>query len=263
MTQILRVSNICKKLGELQVLRNVSFEIFEGSTVGLIGPNGAGKTTLFNIINGFIKPDSGSIIFDGKDITKWKTWKISNAGIGRTFQMCKPLNSLTVFENCALPLAARQSSVSALDISKYTLANKDDQAWRGKVIDVLKDVGLFDKMHSYPTELSFGELKNLELGRALVTDPKLLLLDEPFSGLSVNEVENLSSLIRDLIEKRKDPPITIFIIDHRVRHLVKLVDFMIVLHNGEIIAKGSPVEICRNEKVIEVYLGEHKHESQN
>jgi len=232
----LEVVGITKKFGGLIALNNVSLKIPRGKIVGLIGPNGAGKTTLFNIITGYIKPDEGKILFEGRDITGKPPYEISKLGIARTFQVPKPFLDLTV-----------EDSVIAGAISRYGVKEA-----RKKATDILKYTGLIDLKNKYCSELNIVQSKKIELARALATEPKLLLLDELGAGLNPKELQELINLIKKI---NREKGTTIVVVEHIIRMVLGVSEYVYVLHYGRLIAEGRPDELIHNEKVIEAYLG--------
>jgi branched-chain amino acid transport system ATP-binding protein len=228
---MLKVRDITKKFGEIRALNGVSFDVNDGEVLGIIGPNGAGKTTLFSVISGFIKPDSGSIELNGRNIVGKKPNQLVKMGLVRTFQIIKVFKHMTVEENI---MAAN---------------------FNGKTSEILKSVGLWNKRNMLAKNLSQGELRRLSIGMALATDPKILLLDEPFSGLSPKEAEDLDRIIRELNECG----ITQIIIEHKLKELFNLAERVVVLNFGRVIFEGTPDEAVRNEEVIRAYLGCVKH----
>jgi branched-chain amino acid transport system ATP-binding protein len=240
---LLEVENVTKKFGGLTAVKNVSFCIDEGERVGLIGPNGAGKTTLFNVVSGFLKPTSGKIIFKGEDITKLPPHKIVNKGIARTFQIMRPFRHLPVIANVMVPLKSPRGNRKIEWL----------KTMERKAADMLEDVGLSELMLEPAENLGYGDLKRLEVARALATEPDLIMLDEPFGGLNPIETEFLTkSLIRMHLD---EPSRAILIVEHKLHALMKIVDRVIVMHQGEKIAEGKPEEVVKNKKVIEVYTG--------
>ncbi len=237
---ILEVKNLTKKFGGLTAVNDFSFEIKRGEFTGLIGPNGAGKTTVFNLISGFENPSSGRIRFDGIDITGWKPYKIVNKGIARTFQLVRSFKFLSLLDNITVPcLSKRGKKVSKkIGIDEYASS-------------ILGSVGLIDKARIPPVILPHGDLRKLQIGKALGTNPELLLLDEPFSGLSHEEQQVLT----DLINKLHEDGVTIFITGHVLRELMTLVPRVIAMHQGKFIADGPPREVANNKIVLEAYLG--------
>ncbi len=237
---ILEVKNLTRKFGGLTAVNNVSFEIHRGELVGLIGPNGAGKTTLFNLITGFENPNMGSIVFDGVNITTLKPFQIVNLGIARTFQLVRSFRYLTLLDNIAV------SCLSSRGKAAFEKIGIDEAA-----SIILTSVGLVDKARIPPIILPHGDLRKLGIGKALGTNPELLLLDEPFSGLSYEESVGLTKLIRRLNEEG----LTIFMTGHVLRELMALVPRVIAMHQGRLIAEGPPEEVTKNKIVLEAYLG--------
>ncbi len=221
---MLRVRGLTKKFGNITALNNVDLSI-KKECLGIIGPNGAGKTTLFNIISGFLKPDRGKVTFNGVDITGKRPSKIVKMGIVRTFQIIKIFKNLTVLENLSL------------------ICENE--------MEILKDFGLWSKRDLVASKLSQGEMRKLSIALAIATKPKVLMLDEPFSGLSPRECMELHGIIEDF----KDG-ISIAIIEHKLKELFNLVDRVVVLNHGEILCEGEPDQIVRDSRVIRAYIGE-------
>jgi len=238
---LLEVKNLTKSFGGLIAVNNVSFSVDEGEILGIIGPNGAGKTTLFNLITGYLKPDSGKIIFKGEDITGLPPNAIANKGLVRTFQIVRPFRHLPTIANI---LVALNSPRGRKRIEWIKTPER-------KAMDMLEDVGLSDLMLEPAENLSHGDLKRLEIARAMALEPDLLLLDEPFGGLNPIETEYMVKTIQRLHLDGH----TLVIVEHKLQALMKLVKRVLVMHYGEIIAEGKPEEIAQNKKVIEVYLG--------
>jgi len=238
---LLKVENLTKRFGGLIAVNNVSFNVDEGEILGIIGPNGAGKTTLFNLITGYIKPDSGKVIFKGEEITGQPPNKIANKGLVRTFQIVRPFRHLPTIANV---LVAINSPRGRKRIEWVKTPER-------KAMEMLEDVGLSDMMLEPAENLSHGDLKRLEMARAMALEPELLLLDEPFGGLNPVETEYMIKTIQRLHLDGH----TMVIVEHKLHALMKLVKRVIVMHYGEIIAEGTPEEIAENKKVIEVYLG--------
>jgi branched-chain amino acid transport system ATP-binding protein len=237
---ILEVRNLTKRFGGLTAVNDVSFEIERGSLVGLIGPNGAGKSTLFNLISGFDKPNAGAVRFDGIDATGLKPFQIVSMGLARTFQLVRPFRYMTLLSNVSVGcLSPRGKAVSAdIGVDEYAST-------------ILSSVGLIDKARLPPVVLPHGDLRRLEMARALATNPQMLLLDEPFSGLAREESENIGKLVRNLNEEG----VTVFVTGHVMRELMTLVPRVLAMHQGRLIADGTPKEVARNKIVAEAYLG--------
>ena len=237
---ILEVKNLTKKFGGLTAVNDVNFEIKRGELIGLIGPNGAGKTTVFNLLTGFEDPNSGAIRFNGVDITGMKPFRIVNLGMVRTFQLVRSFRYLSLLDN----------------VSVACLSSRGKEAFEEVGIDevastILTSVGLIDKARLPPVILPHGDLRKLEIGKALGTNPELLLLDEPFSGLAHEEKQGIIKLINRL----SDEGVTIFLTGHVLRELMTLVPRVIAMHQGRIIAEGPPEEVANNRIVLEAYLG--------
>jgi len=231
--------NLTKRFGALTALSNICFKISKGEIVGLIGPNGSGKTTLFNILSGYYRPDVGRVNFMGHDITGLPPHKICRMGLARTFQIPRPFLEMSVLENVI---------VGAL----YG-ANKSMSESRDEALAALCFVGLEKKKDVLAQHLNVCERKFLEIARCLATKPKILLIDEPLSGLNPKEIIYAKEVIRRI---RDELGITVFWIEHIMRALSGVVDRVIVLNQGEKIAEGSFEEVTKSPRVIEAYLGE-------
>ena len=244
------VENLTKRFGGLTAVNGVSFQISSDEIVGMIGPNGAGKTTMLRLITSILKPDSGRVRFKGKDITRAKPWAIVNQGIAGTFQTTRPFRRLPIIANvmvaCLSPRAMKKGEwVKTIE---------------ARALDALEFVGISDLAREPASSLSHGDLRRLEMARAIATDPELLLLDEPFSGLNPAETELMAKSISRLHKGGRfgrlhsEGP-TMIIIEHKLPELMKIVGRVIVLDFGELIADGTPEEIVKDEKVIEAYIG--------
>jgi branched-chain amino acid transport system ATP-binding protein len=240
---LLEIKNLTKHFGGLAAVDNINFQADEGEIIGIIGPNGAGKTTLFNLISGFLKPDLGTMKLRGEDITGLEPHKIVNKGIARTFQVVRPFRHLPVIANV---MVALRSPRGARKIEWLKTIER-------KAADLLEDVGLSEMMLEPAENMGHGTLKRLEMARALATEPDLLMLDEPFGGLNPLETDFLTkSLMRMHLD---EPTRCILIVEHKLYALMKIVSRVVVLHQGEKIAEGTPEEIAQNDRVIEVYMG--------
>jgi branched-chain amino acid transport system ATP-binding protein len=239
MSALLSVQGLGKRFGGLVAVKDISFDIGRGEILGILGPNGAGKTTLFNLLTGFMRPDTGRAWFAGCDLVGRRPEAIVNLGLARTFQLCRPLLGMSVRENVMIGcLAARVRRRE----------NPFERADR-----ILAQVGLEPLAASLVDVLPYGDLRRLEIARALATGPELLLLDEPFAGLGAREIGPLSALIRRL---RAEQDLSILIIEHHLREFMQLVERVIAMDFGEVIAIGRPAEIVCNPRVIDAYIGQ-------
>jgi len=249
--QFLEIDGLIKNFGGLRAIDNVSFSMHRDQILGLIGPNGAGKTTLVRLITSILRPDSGSIRFKGKSIIGLKTWDVINLGIACTFQNMRPFRRLPIIANvmvsCMCPRAMKRGEwVKRVE---------------AKALDALEFAGISDMSLEKASTLSQGDLKRLEVARAVATEPELLILDEPFGGLSPAETDLMAKSLKRLHKGGRfgrlhsEGPAMI-IIEHKLQQLMKIVDRIIVLNYGITIADGTPEEVVNDKEVIESYLGE-------
>ena len=242
---LLQACNLKKSFGRLAVLSDVSFEVREGELKSIIGPNGAGKTTLFNVITGRIPLDAGQILFRGQDVTGAKPFVLSRMGIARSFQINNFFPNLSTLDNIQLAIQSRLKTGT----SSWRHFSKGDGV-REKSQEVMDWIGLREHRDELAINLSYGDQRKLEIGLALGTDPSLLLLDEPTSGMSRYECRSMIELIEKLSQR-----VTIILIEHDIELVMKVSHSILVIHYGQKIAEGTPEEIERNDEVQRVYLG--------
>ena len=238
MTPILEVDGLTKRFGGFLALNRLSLSVKSGERFGLIGPNGSGKTTLINCVSGSLATDGGRIVFDGRDVTGLPAHRRTRLGIARSFQIPKPFGSMTVLENLDIPLEyAAHRRAAAADVD---------------AMEILRAIGLAAKAHLHPVGLTQIEMRKLELARAMAARPKLLISDEAMAGLSHAEVDDILAILFRMSEQG----ITIIMIEHIMRAVMRFSERIVVLDAGERIAEGTPDEIARNSDVERAYLGE-------
>ena len=241
---IIQTKNISKNFGALRAVNDVTLGIGSG-VHSIIGPNGAGKTTLFNLVTGFLKPTEGKIFYQGKEITNLAPYEISKGGMARSFQITSIFPELTVYENVRLAVQSRLKASYNFLISFKTLKGVDE-----KTKNTLSLVGLLELADLKAKNLSYGLQRGLDIGISLATDPKVILLDEPTSGMDRKDTDQIIQLITDI--SRRMP---VVLIEHNIDIVLSISNVVTVLHQGEILSEGTPSEIQKNDKVQEAYLG--------
>lgn len=236
---VLEVRGLGIRFGGLHAVRDVSFEVPRGQTLGVIGPNGAGKSTFVNLVTGHLRPTTGRVLIDGEDLTGAKPWTVARHGVARTFQIAKPFRGMTVRENVAVGV---MYGPGRTETRRRALATADE---------LLERVGLADRSGATPGELAVADARRLELAKSLALRPKLLLLDEVMAGLRAAEIEPSLELIGEL----KREGMTIIVVEHVMKAIVAVSDHVLVLNQGTVLTSGPPREVLSDQRVIEAYLG--------
>jgi branched-chain amino acid transport system ATP-binding protein len=250
---LLATEQVSKTFGGLVAVNDVNFEIPERSIVAIIGPNGAGKTTFFNMLTGLYKPSLGRIVFDGQDISRTRPDRITTLGIARTFQNIRLFSTMSAVENVMVGQHARMGAGLIGSILRPPRVRREERDVRDKAREMLSYVGLPERVHDeLAINLAYGDQRRVEIARALASEPRLLLLDEPTAGMNPQESDTLTAFMRQVREERN---LTILLIEHDMKVVMGVSERITVLDHGEKIAEGDPHEVRANPVVVEAYLG--------
>ena len=251
MSTLLEMRGISKSFGGIRAVNDVSLKVESGRIVSIIGPNGAGKTTVFNCVTGFYCPDHGELIFNGNNITGLQPHRITVSGVARTFQNIRLFGEMSAIENVMVGRFCRTQAGVWSSILRSPKARREHRITAQRAMELLKFVELESEAHSQARNISYGKQRRLEIARALATDPKVILLDEPAAGMNPTETTEMVELIRKICREKA----TVLLIEHDMKLVMNISDRIMVLDHGEVLAEGTPQEVRSNPQVIEAYLG--------
>lgn len=254
--ELLRAERTTMDFGGVRAVDKVDLTVKEGQILGIIGPNGSGKTTFFNILTGIYKPTDGKFFFEGEDVTGWAPHKIVQVGIARTFQNIRLFGNMSLLDNILVGEHTKLKATLGGALLRTPGQRRDEAQAKERALELLDFVGLSDKAGDYAANLAYGAQRRLEVARAMATEPKLLLLDEPTAGMNPSEAETVMKLIHEI----RDLGVTITLIEHNMQVMMGTAEWIVALDAGAKIAEGTPKEIQYNDKVIAAYLGEEEEE---